>query len=107
MKNFHVRLPDETYNHLRIEAERAKVPATALVREAIDLWLRQQRRKARHEAIAARSSGRSSRGRLTPDLPRSTGPCFRSPPNPPVRHSNYVVIKASSHVWVQTFQARF
>jgi hypothetical protein len=46
-------LPDETYNHLRIEAERAKVPATALVREAIDLWLRQQRRKARHEAIAA------------------------------------------------------
>ena len=53
MKNFHVPLPDETYNHLRIAAERSKVPATALAREAIDLWLRQQLRKARHDAISA------------------------------------------------------
>jgi hypothetical protein len=29
------------------------VPATALAREAIDSWLRQQRRKARHAAISA------------------------------------------------------
>jgi hypothetical protein len=53
MKTFHVPLPDETYDHLRAEAERAKVPATALAREAIDLSLRQQFRKTRHEAIAA------------------------------------------------------
>jgi len=53
MKNFHLPLPDQTYAHLRAEAERAEVPATALAREAIDWWLRQQRRKARHDRIAA------------------------------------------------------
>jgi hypothetical protein len=53
MKNFHVPLPEETYDHLRMVAARSKVPATALAREAIDLWLRQQMRKARHDAIAA------------------------------------------------------
>ena len=53
MKNFHVPLPQETYDHLRIEAARSKVPATALAREAIDFWLRQQMRNARHDAIAA------------------------------------------------------
>ena len=52
MKNFHVPLPDETYDHLRAAAERSKVPATALAREAIDFWLKQQTLKARHEAIA-------------------------------------------------------
>lgn len=30
-----------------------KLPATALAREAIDEWLRAQKRKARHDAIAA------------------------------------------------------
>ncbi len=53
MKNFHLPLPDETYEHLRAAAERSKVPATAIAREAIDSWLRQQLRKARHDAIAA------------------------------------------------------
>ncbi len=53
MKNFHVPLPDRTYENLRTEADRAQVPATILAREAIDAWLRQQWRKARHEAIAA------------------------------------------------------
>ena len=57
MKNFHVPLPDETYDRLRIAAERSKIPATALAREAIDLWLRQQMRKARHDAIAAFAAG--------------------------------------------------
>jgi len=69
MKNFHVPLPDETYNHLRIAAERSKVPATALAREAIDLWLRQQVRKARHDAISAyakKMAGTTSD--LDPDL---------------------------------------
>ena len=52
MKNFHVPLPEQTYSHLKAEAERAQVPATILAREAIDSWLRQQFRKARHDAIA-------------------------------------------------------
>src|SRR6266478_1447918 len=34
------------------EAVRTQVPATTLAREAIDLWLRNQLRAARHEAIA-------------------------------------------------------
>jgi hypothetical protein len=46
-------LPDQTYAQLRAEAERARVPATSLAREAIDLWLQQQARKAKHDAIAA------------------------------------------------------
>jgi hypothetical protein len=53
MKNFHLPLPEQTYAHLRAEAERARVPATTLAREAIDWWLRQQARKARRDAIAA------------------------------------------------------
>lgn len=53
VKNFYLPLPDETYERLRTVAERSKVPATALAREAIDLWLRQELRKARHKAIAA------------------------------------------------------
>lgn len=53
MKNFHLPLPEQTYSELRAEAERAQVPATTLAREAIDLWLRYQARKARHDAIAA------------------------------------------------------
>jgi plasmid stability protein len=53
MKNFHVPLPEETYDRLRIAAARSKVPATALAREAIDFWLTQEMRKARHDAIVA------------------------------------------------------
>ena len=53
MKNFHLPLSDQTYARLRSEAERTKVPATSLAREAIDLWLRHNMRRARHEAIAA------------------------------------------------------
>jgi hypothetical protein len=53
MKNFHLPLPEQTYTLLRAEAERTQLPATMLAREAIDIWLREQARKARHEAIAA------------------------------------------------------
>src|SRR2546427_36652 len=52
MKNFHLPLPERTYAQLRAEAARTQVPATTLAREAIDLWLRNQFRAARHEAIA-------------------------------------------------------
>ncbi|HYL74659.1 MAG TPA: hypothetical protein VEU96_10665 [Bryobacteraceae bacterium] len=53
MKNFHLPLPEQTYAHLRAQAERLQVPATTLAREAVDWWLRQQMRKARQDAIAA------------------------------------------------------
>lgn len=53
MKNFHLPLPEQTYAQLRAEAERTRVPATILAREAIDVWLRNQLRVARHAAIAA------------------------------------------------------
>ena len=53
MKNFHLPLPERTYEGLRAEAERTGVPATTLAREAVDWWLRQQARKTRHDAIAA------------------------------------------------------
>lgn len=52
VKNFHVPLPDPTYDRLRAEAERARMPATTLARHAIDEWLRQQARRARHRAIS-------------------------------------------------------
>ena len=53
MKTFHLPLPEETYPRLRAEAERTRVPATKLAREAIECWLRLQFRKARHDAIAS------------------------------------------------------
>jgi len=52
MKNFHLPLPDSTHAQLHAAAERARVPATTLAREAIDEWLREQFRKARHDAVA-------------------------------------------------------
>lgn len=53
MRNFHLPLPDEVYSDLRAEAERTSKPATALAREAIELWLRHRRKVARYEAISA------------------------------------------------------
>jgi hypothetical protein len=53
MRNFHLPLPEPLYAQLKSEAERQQVPATTLAREAIDQWLRQQARQARHDAIAA------------------------------------------------------
>jgi hypothetical protein len=53
MKNFHLPLPEPIYDDLRAESERVQLPATTLAREAIDWWLRQQRRRARHEMISA------------------------------------------------------
>ena len=53
VRNFHLPLPEQTYSRLRAEAERTQVPATALARDAIDLWLRHQLRKARRDQIAA------------------------------------------------------
>lgn len=57
MKDFHLPLPEQTSADLRAHAERARVPVTALAREAIHCWLREQLRKARHDQIAAYAAG--------------------------------------------------
>ena len=56
MKNFHLPLPEPVYAQLRAVSERVQIPATTLAREAIDSWLRQQARKARHDAVASYAS---------------------------------------------------
>jgi hypothetical protein len=53
MKNFHLPLPEQTHTLLRAEADLTQVPATTRAREAIDTWLRDRARKARHSAITA------------------------------------------------------
>lgn len=53
LHNFHVPLPDELYKKLREEADRSNQPATALARDAIELWLRHREKAALHDAMAA------------------------------------------------------
>jgi predicted DNA-binding protein len=50
--NFHVPLPDTTYQRLKIAAKRQKRPATQVVKQAIDYWLDEQERLILHEQIA-------------------------------------------------------
>jgi len=60
MKNFHLPLPERTYDDLRAEAERVRLPATTVAREAISSWLRARRKVARRQALteyAARMAG--------------------------------------------------
>jgi hypothetical protein len=51
MKNFHLPLPEETYAELRAEAGRARVPATAVAREAISAWLVVRKKLATQQSI--------------------------------------------------------
>jgi hypothetical protein len=51
VKNFHLPLPEGTYAELRAEAERARIPATTIAREAISEWLRAKRKAARRKAV--------------------------------------------------------
>ncbi|MBI2467349.1 MAG: hypothetical protein HYV62_05975 [Candidatus Rokubacteria bacterium] len=53
LRNFHVPLPEDLYRVLRDEAASAKRPATVLARHAIEAWLRQKKKAALREAIAA------------------------------------------------------
>ena len=53
VRNFHLPLPEELYHRLRSQAAAAGQPATVVARHAIEAWLRQRRRSAIHEAIAA------------------------------------------------------
>lgn len=50
-RNFHLPLPEPLYRRLRKEAERSGTPATRLVRNALEGYLRERERKAVHDAI--------------------------------------------------------
>jgi predicted DNA-binding protein len=50
-RNFHIPLPDKTYQELRRAAEEAKRPATQLVRDAIEHWLNEQRKNSLQREI--------------------------------------------------------
>lgn len=51
--NFHLPLPEGLYDRLRSEARKRGRPATVVARQALEAWLRHQRRMELHEAIAA------------------------------------------------------
>jgi hypothetical protein len=51
VKNFHLPLPEATYDELRAEAERAQIPATTIARQAISDWLRAKKKAARRKAV--------------------------------------------------------
>jgi predicted transcriptional regulator len=53
LRNFHLPLPEDLYRALRDEAAAVKQPATAIARQAIEAWLRERRKAALREAIAA------------------------------------------------------
>lgn len=52
-RNFHLPLPEPLYEALQEEAKKRGRPATAVARQALEAWVRQQRRMELHESIAA------------------------------------------------------
>lgn len=68
-KNFHVPLPPETYDALREESEARGIPATTLVREAVEGWLDDQKANRLRDEIAAYALGNAGTGAdLDPEL---------------------------------------
>ena len=52
-RNFHVPLPEELYDRLRAESRRREVPATQMVREAVEVWLDDAEQEALRHGIEA------------------------------------------------------
>lgn len=52
IQNFHLPLPDAVYQRLRREADRRRVPATALAKAAVEAWLDKAHKEALHAEIA-------------------------------------------------------
>src|SRR2546430_11907773 len=79
VRTFHLPLPEPTYRRLRDAAQRANQPATVVARYAIESWLRQQRKAALHEAIAAYAAEvAGSLDDLDPDLEAASLELWRS-----------------------------
>jgi site-specific recombinase XerC len=73
LKNFHLPLPEQTYDELRSEAERRRVPATSLARQALQEWLQASKRLATRQAIAVYASELAgSEADLDPHLEAAT-----------------------------------
>ena len=73
VKNFHLPLPEDVYQALREEAAALRKPATVVAREAIEDWLRERRRTAVREAIAAYASRHAGTvADLDPSLERAS-----------------------------------
>ena len=51
-RNFHLPLPEAVYRRLREEADRLRVPATALAREAVEARLEELHRGKLHSELA-------------------------------------------------------
>jgi len=86
VRNFHLPLPEPTYRRLREAAERAKQPATVVARYAIETWLREQRKVALHEAIAAYAAKMAGTpADLDPELEAASLEVWASP-KPSPRH---------------------
>jgi hypothetical protein len=51
MKNFHLPLPDEVCDELKLEANRRRLPATTRARQAIQAWLAVRKKSSRKQAI--------------------------------------------------------
>ena len=51
-RNFHVPLPEELYQIIRLEADRRRLPATVLVREVVEEWVERLRSEVLHAEIA-------------------------------------------------------
>jgi hypothetical protein len=65
LRTFQLLLPEDVYHALRDEAAAAKQPATAVARQAIVAWLRERKKTALKEAIAAYAD---EQGGTTADL---------------------------------------
>ncbi|MGK5083169.1 hypothetical protein WDW37_07665 [Bdellovibrionota bacterium FG-1] len=67
--NFHVPLPEETYSELREASQDLNRPATQLVREVIQTWLKQRKKEVLRQQLAAYVSTHSgTRYDLDPEL---------------------------------------
>lgn len=61
-RNFHLPLPDRLYQRLRSEARRSGTPATRLVREALEKYLRDRERQAVHKAVVEYATSMAGSG---------------------------------------------
>ncbi len=62
IKNFHLPLPEQFYWRLQETAQRQKKPATKVVKEALEYWLKEQDRLELHEEIARYASATAGTG---------------------------------------------
>jgi predicted DNA-binding protein len=50
-KNFHIPLPGPTYDELKDISSKIKKPATQIVRELIEYWLKERKKSQLHKEI--------------------------------------------------------